>query len=199
MRYLVRACLVSLALVAAAGPLMAAPVSFAHTSTIAAGDHSTPTPSRSPWALVAYGLGALGAIKVKDTASIAKKFVTRASAASGDYKDGVAQAGGDFEAAAKASEDVWAQATTEAIANKRFGKGLNGAGAKYQKNAVNLGSQRYAPGVQNASDAYAAGVTPYLDTIKGLTLPPKGVRGSAANQQRANIVATELNKKRLAS
>jgi hypothetical protein len=138
-------------------------------------------------------------MKVKDTSAVAKKFVTRAGAAQGDYKDGVANAGNDWEAGAKANEDVWGQATTEAITNKRFGKGVQGKAAKYQRNAATLGPGRYAQGVANASDAYQQGVGPYLDVLKGITLPPKGVRGSAANQQRANIVATELNKKRMAS
>lgn len=137
------------------------------------------------------------AIKVKDTAAVAKKFVTRASAAAGDYKDGVANAGGDWEGATLAAEDNYGTATTQAIADKRFGKGVRGSGQKFQKNAVALGAQRYPTGVANASDAYAQGVGPYLDLLKGLTLPPPGVRGSQANQQRANVVAQELNKKRL--
>src|ERR1043166_9532836 len=136
-------------------------------------------------------------MKVKDTASVAKKFVTRAAAAAGDYKDGVANSGADWEAATLAAEDNYGTATTQAIADKRFGKGVRGSGQKMQKNAVALGAQRYGPGVQNAQDAYAQGVGPYLDVLKGLTLPPHGVRGSIANQQRSNAVQTELNKKRL--
>ncbi len=136
-------------------------------------------------------------IKVKDTAAVAKKFVTRAGAAAGDYKDGVANAGGDWEAATLAAEDNYGAATQQAIVDKRFGKGVRGSGAKMQKNAVALGAVRYGPGVQNAQDAYAQGVGPYLDVLKGITLPPPGVRGSVANQQRSAVVQTELNKKRL--
>ena len=44
------------------------------------------------------------AIRIKDTGSLAKKFATRAGAAANDYKDGVAQAGGDWEANTKAAE-----------------------------------------------------------------------------------------------
>jgi hypothetical protein len=138
-------------------------------------------------------------MKVKDIGTVAKKFVTRAAAASGDYKDGVANAGNDWENATRAAEDNYAQATQEAIAKGRFGKGVAGKSQKFQRNAVNLGAARYAGGVQNAQDAYAQGTAPYLDLLKGLTLPPPGVRGSGANQQRQNIVSTELNKKRLAS
>jgi hypothetical protein len=136
-------------------------------------------------------------IKVKDTAAVAKKFVTRASAAAGDYKDGVANSGADWESATLAAEDNYGTATQQAIADKRFGKGVRGSGQKMQTNAVALGSVRYGPGVQNAQNAYAAGVGPYLDLLKGITLPPPGVRGSVANQQRSAVVQTELNKKRL--
>lgn len=134
------------------------------------------------------------AIKVKDTATIAQKFVTRAGAATKDYGDGVASAGGDWEAGAKAGEQNYEQGVNESIADKRYGKGVTGSAGKYVANATKLGTQRYGPGVQNAQGAYQTGVQPYLDKLKSLQLPPKGPRRSPQNQQRANMVALELGK-----
>ena len=69
--------------------------------------------------------------------------------------------------------------------------------AKYVENATKLGTQRYPQGVQNAEGAYQRGVQPYLDTIKGLTLPPRGPKGSAQNQQRADAVAKAMRMKKV--
>ena len=131
-------------------------------------------------------------IPIKDTGSLAKKFVTRASAAQGDYKDGVTGAGGRMEAAAKAAEPNYEAGVTAAIARKAFGRGLNGAGAKFEKNATTLGPQRFAQGVQNAGDAWGSGVQPYLDRLKSLDLPPKGPKRSPQNQQRSAAVQLAL-------
>jgi hypothetical protein len=138
---------------------------------------------------------ALGAIRIKDTASLAQKFVQRASAATGDYTSGVQQAGQDWETGARNGEPNYEQGVQEAIAKKRFGRGIANAGAaKYVSNAVKLGGVRYGPGIQNAQDAWARGVGPALEKLKGLVLPPKGPRRSPQNQQRANMVALELGK-----
>jgi hypothetical protein len=155
-------------------------------------------PSRSASRLIWLAAGALAfgmAIRIKDTASLAQKFVTRASAALNDYTSGVQAAGSDWETNTKAAETSYQQGVQEAISKGRFGRGVANAGqAKYVANAVKLGGQRYGPGVQNAQDAWARGVAPALDRLKSLQLPPRGPRRSPANQQRANMVALELGK-----
>jgi hypothetical protein len=134
------------------------------------------------------------AIKVKDTGTIAQKYVTRAGAATKDYADGVAGAGGDWEAGARNGEPNYVAGVQEAIGDGRYGKGIAGSAAKYVANATKLGANRYGPGVQNGQQAYVTGVQPYLDKLKSLQLPPKGPRRSPQNQQRANMVALELGK-----
>lgn len=137
-------------------------------------------------------------MRIKDTASLANKFVTRAGAASGDYKDGVAASGGDWLANTVASEANYEQGVNAAIARKGFGKGVQQAGQqKFITNATTLGASRYGPGVANAKDAWGRGVQPYLDELKSMELPPKGPRGSAQNQARANAVAVRLGAKRV--
>jgi hypothetical protein len=80
----------------------------------------------------------------------------------------------------------------EAASKNRYGAGVRGSAAKYQKNATTLGPQRFQAGVANAQDAMASAIAPVLQTIAGLTLPPRGVKGT--NQERSNIVATALRK-----
>jgi hypothetical protein len=135
-------------------------------------------------------LGIAMAIRIKDTGSLAKKFSMRAGQAVPDYTSGVQAAGNDWQTGAKAGESNYEQGVAQSIADKRYGKGIDAAGAgKYVENAVKLGSQRYGPGVANAEGAWARNVQPHLDAMKSLDLPAKGPKGSAQNQQRAQIVA----------
>ncbi len=196
MRATIRLVVALFILALAAGPAFAATLMSHASPTLAAPGAHPATPGRSILSLVATGVSVFGAIKVKDAAAAAKKFASRAQAASGDYKDGVANAGGDWEAGARAGADNYAAGVQEAIADGRFAKGVNGAGAKYTKNATQLGPQRYQQGVANAQDAYTQGVQPYLAKLSSIQLPPKGPRGSAQNQQRANMVAMELRKQK---
>jgi len=176
------------------GPALALPLPAAPGLTLHA-----PTSTSSSLVHVlelAGSLLAVGmAIKVKDIGAITQKFQTRAAAAAGDYKSGVQGAGGDWQAGALAGEGNFEQGINEAIAKKRYGRGIQAAGAqKYVDNAVNLGAQRYPQGVQNAGPAFTKGMTPVLERIRGLNLPPKGPKRSPQNQARANMVALELGK-----
>jgi hypothetical protein len=192
MRHILKALTVATIVLLAAGPVLAAPLVFpAGSPVVTSGASRSPAPT-IPWVSVTLGLGALGITIRKDIGSIAAKYVTRAGAAAGDYKDGVSGAGSTWESNAGGSEANWEQGTQAAIGDKRFAKGVAGKAAKYQTNAVNLGSQRYAPGVANAKDAYSRGMAPVLSTLSGLTLPPKGPRRSPQNQARSNAVALAL-------
>jgi hypothetical protein len=173
---------------------MRAPALQAAGLSVQAPAHATSS-TAAPLAWLGGGLAIFGAIKVKDAATVAAKFKTRASAAAGDYKTGVQQAGADWEAGARAGEGNYEQGVTEAIGKKRYGRGIAAAGAsKYVNNAVNLGATRYPQGIQNAEAAYTQGIQPVLQRIAGLTLPPRGPRRSPQNQARANAVAMELGK-----
>jgi hypothetical protein len=182
------------ALVLSVGPaLSASTVSLHSAATLAPGP---PAAEHSTLFRIVLATGLIfGAIRIKDTASLSQKFVQRASAAVNDYTSGVQQAGQDWETGARNGEPNYEAGVQEAISKKRFGRGIAAAGAgKYVANATKLGGVRYGPGVQNAQDAWARGVGPALEKLKGLVLPPKGPRRSPQNQQRANMVALELGK-----
>ena len=133
------------------------------------------------------------AIRIKDTGSLAKKFVQRAGAAQGEYKSGVEQSGPDWESNTKAGADNYATGVQQAIGDKRFEKGVAAAGAaKYVTRASSLGAQRYPTGVGAAEGDWARGTQPYLDTLKGMELPPRRPKGDPGNQARANAVAQRL-------
>lgn len=132
-------------------------------------------------------------IRIKDTGSLAKKFVQRAGAAGADYKDGVLAAGSDWESNTKASEENYKIGVTQAANDGRFGRGVSAAGAgKYMNKASTLGAQRFPSGVAAAEGDWAKGVQPSLDALKSLDLPPRRPKGDPANQQRAAVVAQRL-------
>lgn len=174
------------------GPVSAAPLVTTTGQHLSAATqpHSS---GRSVLRDLVLGAALFGTIaSMKDTGTIAKKFVTRAQNATQDYVSGVTGAGSRMEAAAKAAEPSWEQGVTAAVGRKAYASGLNGSGAKYDKNAGAVGGTRYGPGVQNAQDAYTKGVQPYLDRLKSLSLTPRGARGSPGNYQRSQAVATAL-------
>lgn len=192
MRMILKALMVTVIAVLAVGPVLAAPLVVSGGLVVRAPHSSSPTRALVDALVYGLGFGALGITIRKDVGSIAAKYVTRAGAAGGDYKDGVSGAGPTWEQNTQGAEANWEQGTQAAISDKRFAKNVSGKGSKYQTNAVNLGSQRYGPGVANAKDAYAKGMAPVLATLSGLQLPPKGPRRSPQNQARSNAVGLAL-------
>ena len=194
MRTITRLTVLLVGLILAAGPTLHARAVQA-SGTVWTAPAVADSAHRSTLELLAYGLAAVAAIRIRDTATLAAKYKTRAGAAQGDYKSGVEAAGGDWEAGAKAGEENYEAGVQEAISRKRYGKGIASAGAgKYVANAVALGVQRYPTGIAQGTEAWARGVQPALDLLKSLNLPPKGPRRSPQNQQRATMVALELGK-----
>lgn len=192
MRHIVKGLIVAMIAVLTAGPVLAAPLGVTHGPSFTVPADSLPSSTGTLLTVLGLGLGAFGITIRKDVGSIAAKYVTRAGAAGGDYKDGVSGAGPTWEQNTQGAEANWEQGTQAAISDKRFAKNVSGKGSKYQTNAVNLGSQRYGPGVANAKDAYAKGMAPVLATLSGLQLPPKGPRRSPQNQARSNAVGLAL-------
>jgi hypothetical protein len=135
------------------------------------------------------------AIKVKDAGTISPSGRAARRQAQADYGSGVANAGADWEAGATAAEDTYGAAVTQAVADKRYGKGVRGSAGKYQKNASTLGPQRYGQGVGAAQDAYASGMAPVLSTLASIQLPARNVKGN--NQQRSQLVADRLRAMKL--
>jgi hypothetical protein len=183
--------LLALLCITALGPAAVLPTLSAHAPTLSA-DRPTDAPRPSPVDVVRLSPVTAMAIKVKDPGTVAAKWKTRAGSAQGDYATGVANAAGDWEAKSAAAEDTYKAAVTEAASKGRYGAGVRGSAAKYQRNATQVGPQRFQQGVANAQDAYAGAMGPVLQAIASINLPPRGIRGN--NQERSNIVATTLRK-----
>lgn len=192
MRMFARFSLLLFVLALGAGPAFGVTLHASTGAVIAAPAHSSAAPAR-PSALWLLGLGAFGAIRIKDVGSLAKKFVRNAGAAAGDYTEGVKNAGSDWQAGAAAGADNYAAGTQAAIADGRFARGVAAAGsAKYVQRASVLGAQRYPTGVAAAEGDWSKGAQPYLQAIAGMTLPPRRPKGDPGNAARSQAVASAL-------
>jgi hypothetical protein len=130
---------------------------------------------------------------LKDASAYASKFATRAGAAVNDYVAGVQGATGQAAAAAAAA-DKWQQAVADPAAKTRFSANVSAAGDAMWKAGVQAkGQARYGPGVQAGQQKWASGVQKYFAVLKGLSLPPRGLRGSAQNAQISAAVQTALH------
>lgn len=139
------------------------------------------------------------ALKVKDAAASATKFVQRAQAAAPAYQQGVQNAGASWQANATAANDSYVAGVTAAANSGRYQKGVQGAASKYETNASGKGAQRYPQGVAAAGPAWQAKTQPFLSTLASLSLPPRRPKGDPANYQRSQMVGDALRKQKVGS
>lgn len=193
MRYRNWFAVLTLAAIVTAAPILAAAPVTVSGATIGGSKNTSPGDVAAG---VLGGLLAVGmAIRVKDAATVARKWATRAASASGDYAAAVKEAGADWEANTIAGAENYAQGVTQSIGDRRYEKGVREAGqGKYVARASTLGSQRFAPGVQASEADMARGVAPVLETIRSINLPPRRPKGDPGNMERANAVAMALRK-----
>lgn len=126
---------------------------------------------------------------IRSIEKIAEKWATVTPGRVQDYEDGVKAPRRDWESATAGAESAYAAGVTAALANKSFGKGVRAAGTeKWQRGAIQKGTQRWGPGVAMAQDAYAAGFAPVHAAIERLTLPPRFARRDPRNLLRVKAV-----------
>lgn len=130
---------------------------------------------------------------LKDAGSYAQKYASRAGAAVNDYLAGVNAASGQAAAAAAAA-DKWQQGVSAPSAKAAFTNNVTAAGDQAWKAGVTAkGQARYAPGVAAGQQKWANSVQKFFATLKGLSLPPRGLRGSAQNAQISAQVQAALH------
>jgi hypothetical protein len=139
------------------------------------------------------------AIKIKPVAAIAAKWAEVTPGRSAYYEAGASVAGADWEKNATAAAANYKAAISAGNIGQMFAGGIKRAGsAKYERKVKDVGAARFGQGITAAVTDFQSGFDPFVSTIASLTLPARAPRGSAANIQRVTMVATELNKKRLA-
>lgn len=136
--------------------------------------------------------------KIKSLDRISEKWKRVASGAQAEYEEGVKNPRVDWAEATAAAEQNYEQGVQQAISQKSFGKGVKSAGtAKWQKNAIEKGPQRFAQGVQLSEDNYKSGFAPFRTVIENTTLPPRGPKGDPKNIQRVAVLAKNLHDEKI--
>lgn len=130
---------------------------------------------------------------IKDISESSDKWVRRAAQAGPDYERGVRNPRTPWAEATAAAENNYKTGVVAAANSGAFGRGVKAAGNdKWQRNAISKGPGRFAEGVTVAKDDWVKGFAPFQATIKSLTLPPRGPKGSPQNLQRVAAVANAL-------
>ncbi len=130
---------------------------------------------------------------VQDTSKVSDKWSRVTPQRAQDYQEGVQNPKKSWAASTTAAAGAQAAGVQQAIAEKRFEKGVAKAGdSKWQAKAISKGVDRFGPGVQAAKGDYEQGVAPYLSVIASTTLPPKFAKGDPRNIERVRVMAAAL-------
>lgn len=135
--------------------------------------------------------------EIKSTAAIQEKWGRVTPQRSEDYALGIKNPKRDWAQAATAAKESHKAAMTAAATNDSYAKGIAKAGtAKWQDKATKKGPSRFAEGVVVGAADYGAAFSPYADTIKATTLPPRFPRGDIRNLDRVKTISQALRKKK---
>lgn len=130
---------------------------------------------------------------IRDISRIAEKWARVTPQRATDYEQGVQSPRVDWQQATVAAGQSYVQGVTQAAQEGRFQKGVTKAGTqKWSRKALQVGVQRFGPGVTVAEPDYREGFEPFRRVIEATSLPPRGPKGSPQNIQRVAAIATTL-------
>ena len=121
------------------------------------------------------------------------KWARNSSTAGQSYKEGTETPRRQWLEATLEGEDNYNLAIAQAVANGRYGKGVQKSGQpRYAAAITEKGISRFTQGVliPSAKARYQAGFKPFAAVLEALTLPPKQPKGQ--NLERVRIVSEAL-------
>jgi hypothetical protein len=128
-------------------------------------------------------------VNFRDLAKSAAKFTASGQAAQPAYVANAAAAGQTWQDHTIASEPNYVTGVQQAAARGAFGKGVSKAGAaKYVKQINAVGGPRFSDGISKAGPAWQTNFGAIATQVANTTLPPRGIRGSQANKDRARAM-----------
>jgi hypothetical protein len=135
---------------------------------------------------------------IKPMDRITASWKRRSQASTPDYEAGIRDPKADWATEAARAEKNYNDGVNAAMSRGAFGKGVKAAGtAKWQKNAIEKGGQRWAQGIAMAEEAYVTGFSPYATVIANTKLPPRGPKGDPKNIERVRVMADALHQAKL--
>lgn len=137
--------------------------------------------------------------KIRTTDEITAKYIEVTPARAPFYETGVRAPLEDWESQTVAAMGAYKGAVTAPDIGKRFSGGVRRAGtAKWQRKAIDVGIDRFGPGVIAAEADFKTGFDPFVAVIAATEIPVRKPRGDPANYKRVEAIGTALFKKRLA-
>lgn len=131
---------------------------------------------------------------IRSIDQISRKWATVTPGRTEDYRQGVENPRKDWGTATAAAEGAYEAGVSQAIAKKRFGKGVKAAGTEtWKEGAVKKGTARWGPGVAIAQDKYSRNFAPFRDAIERVNLPPRYARRDPRNLARVKAVVDALS------
>lgn len=139
---------------------------------------------------------------IKPLTKIADKWGSNASSSESrsSYTEGVTSPRRSWSASAVAADQARKDGLAAADARNAFVNGVNAAGdSKWKNRAQTVGPSRFSQGVQAGKPSYQQGFAPYHGIISGVTLPPRGPKGSPENIDRVRAIAEALHTAKVSS
>ncbi len=137
--------------------------------------------------------------KIRGIDDITAKFIEVTPGRAPFYESGVRDPLEDWEAQTVAAAAAFKAAVSAADIGKRFAGGARRAGtSKWQRKAIDVGVDRFGPGVLAAEADFKAGFDPFHSVITATEIPDRKPRGDPANYDRVKKIGEALFKKRLA-
>lgn len=133
---------------------------------------------------------------IKSLSTIANKWNKNSSSSEAreSYKSGVTNPRRSWATSAAAADDARREGLAAADARDAYVRGVQDAGdGKWKSRAQSLGPSRFAQGVQAAEQDFSQGFAPYHSVIQGVTLPPRGPKGSPENLDRVRAITEALH------
>ena len=137
---------------------------------------------------------------IKPLNAIRRKWETNASSAQASeaYKEGVTSPRADWKDRTVAADDARKAGLAAADQRDAFVKGVEDAGtAKWKERSLSLGPSRFSQGVKVTGDDFSKGFAPFHSVIAGLSLPPRGPKGSPENIERVRVIAEALHNEKI--
>lgn len=137
--------------------------------------------------------------RTKSITESTEKWTTRVSQSSNYYLEGTRGKGAEWQAAALEASDNYAAGVQAAIATDRFSRGIQEAGPQaWEAGVAAVGPARWAAGAQAKKDKYQRKMAGVLSVIEGVTLPPRGPKGSPENYMRVQAIGEALHDAKMA-
>ncbi len=131
---------------------------------------------------------------IKPLGVIAEKWKRNGAAAGPAYEQGIKNPRRPWMESTIAADQARKDGLAAADARDATVKGVRAAGdAKWKKKTQAVGASRLVQGINASESEFSTGFAPFREVIAGVTLPPRGPKGSPENLNRVSAITKALH------